>query len=136
MFDTGCELDGAVDVSLLHKFQIQPRSTSITVCCVTGVAAGVLHVSVWVYFGSGSQLLLDLVTLSHLGVDMILGQGFLQLVGTVIDTGAHMVVWTEKGSCILLQALAGPAQLPIFKEQDPLPNSADPAVQIEISEYY
>ena len=64
---------------------------------------------------------------------MILGQGFLQLVGTVIDTGARMVVWTEKGSCILLQALAGPAQLPIFKEQDPPPNSANPAVQVEMS---
>ena len=44
-----------------------------------------------------------------------------------------MVAWTEKGSCISLQALAGPAQLPIFKEQDPLPNSAYPAVQIEMS---
>ena len=44
-----------------------------------------------------------------------------------------MVAWTEKGSCISLQALAGPAQLPIFKEQDPLLNSADPAIQIEMS---
>ena len=64
---------------------------------------------------------------------MLLGQGFLQSVGAVIDTGARTVAWTEKGSRISLQALAGPAQLPIFKEPDPLPNSTDPAVQIEMS---
>lgn len=120
LIDTGCQLDGAVNEQLLQSWGVLPRPSTTTIHGATGSATGVPHILANVVFGSKVEHRLDMVVLPLPGVDILLGNAFLQSVGAMISYRDRTVSWrTPKGAEVSLCASPGPDHLPFFRGHSP-----------------
>ena len=146
IIDTGCELDGAIDQSVLMHWQITPQLSSTVIHGATGSASGVPHVRAHLR-SLHEQHRLDLAVLPLPGVQMLLGMGFLHSVGAVISLAERTVSWTSKsGREVCLRGIRGPDELPVFRPAEAAPPgpseefevtwSTDPVAADEVEQAY